>query len=51
MIIQKIKKYKNQDQVGYALSLWSCLYEICMEKKYRFKISLSNISLFADASN
>ena len=36
----------NQDQVGHGLNLWSCLYGICMEKKYRFKMSLPNISSF-----
>ena len=30
---------------------WSYLYGICIEKKYRFKMSLTNISSFADAFN
>ena len=41
---------KNQDQATYGLSLWYCLYGICMEEKYRFEMSFSNISSFADAS-
>ena len=32
---------KNQDQLGYGLSLWFWLYGICMEKKYRYKLPLS----------
>ena len=48
---KKVNKYQNQDQVGNGLSLCSCLFGICMEKKYILKMLLSNISSFADASN
>ena len=48
---KKHSKYKNQDQVGHGLKPCSCLHGMCKEQKYRFKMSLSNISSFADASN